>query len=125
VVLLRRRRGGKYIWERFLRTSLQAITWWAFSPGPQALQKKFEIYWDRIFAGFFGWKFLVLKDFNEGVGLGFQGLIFKMKKYGVFGKLFFVDGQGVKVDLAICTKRFVRRIHRRMIKEEAMEDDGV
>jgi hypothetical protein len=41
----------------------------------------------------------------------------KVKKIGVFQELFFVVFQQVKGDWAICNKRFVRRIHRLVIKE--------
>jgi hypothetical protein len=40
----------------------------------------------------------------------------KVKKYGLFQELFFVERQRFNPDLAICNKRFVRRIHRLVIK---------
>jgi hypothetical protein len=46
-----------------------------------------------------------------------KGLKIEVKKYGTFQDLFFVEGEGVKGDWAICNKRFVRRIHRLVIKE--------
>jgi hypothetical protein len=52
---------------------------------------------------------------------GVERLKSKVKKYGVFQDLFFVDGEEVKGDWAICNKRFVRRIHRLVIK---MKGDG-
>jgi hypothetical protein len=46
---------------------------------------------------------------------GCRGLKSKVKKNGVFRNLFFVDGEQVKGDWAICNKRFVREFSDRVI----------
>jgi hypothetical protein len=50
---------------------------------------------------------LAYTKFNEELGSVVQRLTWEVKKYGLFWKLFFVDGQGFNPDLAICNKRFV------------------
>ena len=81
----------------------------------------FEDFLGSDFRDFFGWNLLDCKRFEKEWGWRVGRLKSRMKKYGLFWKLFFVDGQGVNPDLAICNKRFVRRFHRRMIKGEAMD----
>ena len=47
------------------------------------------------------------EEVAERDGFRRRRLISKMKKYGLFQDLFFVDGEGFNPDLAICNKRFV------------------
>jgi hypothetical protein len=70
----------------------------------------------RIF-GFFGADDFELQVVGEKEDFRVRRLKMKVKKYGLFQQLFFVDGEEVKGDWAICNKRFVRRIHRLVIKE--------
>ena len=50
-----------------------------------------------------------------------KGLKTRVKKYGVFQELFFVDGQEVKCVWAICNKRFVITFLRSVVAVDEYE----
>jgi hypothetical protein len=60
----------------------------------------------RIF-GFFGTDDFDLQVVGEKEDFRGRGLKRNFQKNGLFQELFFVDGEGVRGDWAICNKRFV------------------
>jgi hypothetical protein len=68
----------------------------------------------RIF-GFFGADGFDLQALGENEVFRVRRLKSKVKKYAHFEQLFFVEGEQVKCDWAICNKPFVTRFLQRVV----------